>query len=141
MRGTNWRRGDRSRPATGTRRKVGYSVCGQARTAWCNLGLLNFTIAHEIGHFILHKQIYETSSEKIALLHKRQIKNYEEALKRIEYQANLFASELLMPKTLFKEEWRKLKGTNYFDKQRTLCEFFGVLKSALEVRLKYLKLS
>jgi Zn-dependent peptidase ImmA (M78 family) len=106
----------------------------------CNLGLLNFTIAHEIGHFILHKEIYENSAEKIALLHKREIKNYEKALKRIEYQANLFAGELLMPKTLFKEEWRKLKGTNYFDKRKIMCDFFQVSKRALEVRLEHLKL-
>jgi Zn-dependent peptidase ImmA (M78 family) len=107
----------------------------------CNAGLLNFTIAHEIGHFILHKEIYENSAEKIALLHKKQIKNYESALKRIEYQANLFAGELLMPKTLFLEEWQKLKGTNYFDKRKIMCDFFVVSKSALGVRLEYLKLS
>jgi hypothetical protein len=107
----------------------------------CNIGLLNFTIAHEIGHFVLHKEIYDKSAEKIALLHKKQVKNYEKTLKRIEFQANLFSANLLMPKELFTQEWKKLKGKNYWEKQKIICNFFEVSKRALEVRLQYLKLN
>jgi Zn-dependent peptidase ImmA (M78 family) len=107
----------------------------------CNIGLLNFTIAHEIGHFILHKEIYDKSAEKIALLHKKQVKNYEKTLKRIEFQANLFSANLLMPKDLFTQEWKKLKGMNYWEKRKMTCDFFEVSKKALEVRLQYLNLN
>lgn len=106
----------------------------------CNLGLLNFTIAHEIGHFILHKDIYESSSEKIALLHKKQIQNYEHTVKKMECQANLFAANLLMPESLFREEWNKSKGINYWERRKTLCNFFKVSNSSLGFRLHNLKL-
>lgn len=51
----------------------------------------NFTIAHEIGHFILHRVLNLISFSRVA--NTNQKKPYEDP----EWQANTFASELLMP--------------------------------------------
>jgi Zn-dependent peptidase ImmA (M78 family) len=61
-----------------------------------------FTLAHEIGHLILHsKLLTEKLSEKIdtefSLSYKFHVT--EMTSKRLEYQANLFASNLLLPKS------------------------------------------
>lgn len=49
-----------------------------------------FTIAHEIGHFILHSDL---SLSRVDTCKGRTIKSYEDS----EWQANCFASELLIP--------------------------------------------
>ena len=59
----------------------------------------NFTIAHEIGHLVLHKQIVQkyynstTGSQIFGLA--------DAVIAKLEIQANKFASSLLMPKQLF----------------------------------------
>ncbi len=51
----------------------------------------NFTIAHEIGHFILHRVVNPINFSRTASFAK--MKCYEDP----EWQANTFASEFLMP--------------------------------------------
>ncbi|MED3575782.1 ImmA/IrrE family metallo-endopeptidase [Cytobacillus praedii] len=51
-----------------------------------------FTIAHELGHFYLHKEIQSEFFEKGL---KEEVYSYSEKI--MERQANLFASELLIP--------------------------------------------
>lgn len=53
-----------------------------------------FTIAHEIGHYLLHgeKTILKVSKSKNLIF------NYDSELKSVEQEANFFASELLAPK-------------------------------------------
>lgn len=63
-------------------------------------GRINFTIAHEFGHFLLHRllsptQGFQCSSEKIENW------NFQ---KNIEKEANQFASSLLMPFDDFREQ-------------------------------------
>lgn len=66
-------------------------------------GKKNFVIAHEIGHFILHKNISTLFSDT----HKTLADWYKNGLH--EQQANEFASELLMPTELFKSKVYKKK--------------------------------
>ncbi len=78
-----------------------------------------FTIAHELGHYLLH------SKDNLKLARSdSEIKVYENP----EWQANTFAAELLMPCSLI------AKG----DTKETLSKRFGVSYSAAEVRLKSL---
>ncbi|MDR1219573.1 MAG: ImmA/IrrE family metallo-endopeptidase [Treponema sp.] len=62
-----------------------------------------FTIAHEIGHVILHGSFLINPVSEIDL----SINNFndyildEDAIKRTEIQANIFAAHLLMPKRIF----------------------------------------
>lgn len=63
-----------------------------------------FTIAHEIGHFLLHDKLdLEVHNENSNTLN--WFKNTEEQAKKgtQEYEANDFASEFLMPEKVFRE--------------------------------------
>ncbi len=57
-----------------------------------------FTIAHEMGHFVLHRErVSEFRCEM------RGVNNGQDADKQIEKEANAFASNLLMPADLFRD--------------------------------------
>ncbi len=76
-----------------------------------------FTIAHEIGHLCLgHKAVVD---------YRLFTSNYD----REEYQANLFASMLIMPKEEVAKAWRKHKNLE------KLSDKFEVSKSAVAIRL------
>ena len=64
-----------------------------------------FTLAHELGHCILHTKYLTTLYDEI-IDTETSLNNSiifdDESMKRIEYQANIFASSLLMPSVIFK---------------------------------------
>lgn len=67
------------------------------------IGKRNFVLAHEIGHFILHKNavaIFIDTNLTLSEWHKKGMQ---------EQQANSFASELLMPEALFKKNFNNRK--------------------------------
>ena len=81
-----------------------------------------FTIAHEIGHIILHHQGLE----------EKQIIDYRKSRfsdNGKEFQANAFAAALLMPKERAITVWSKLKDIDDF------ATFFEVSKQAASIRL------
>lgn len=114
----------------------------------------NFTLAHEIGHFCLHepylkghaKKFVDYSMDKMKLLQ-------DDLIKRMEQQANKFASFLLMPQGKFVAEVNKLleltgnrTGRFYLDNQmcnikevdsvlKSLSQTFNVSKEAMKIRL------
>jgi len=61
----------------------------------------NFIVAHEIGHFILHKNISPLFSDTDYTLSEWYQKGPQEK------QANLFATELLMPSKMFRDNLSK----------------------------------
>lgn len=64
-----------------------------------------FTIAHEIGHFILHDtSLVHVDTEKVYF----RDNNSSTATKAKEIQANQFAAELLMPNFLLIEDLKKI---------------------------------
>lgn len=102
----------------------------------------HFSMGHEIGHYILHSDIVEKIRK-----HKMSIEPHEEGL--IEYQANLFASYLLMPTRviglLYDIYWKKefkrevvkpllVKG-NYF-KQPSFQRVVGPISRKMGVSLE-----
>lgn len=96
-----------------------------------------FTIAHELGHYFLHKS--KLTTEKII-----EDKNIEEKAfslyrkkdnsSKIETEANSFAAELIMPEKLVKEIWESLKDID------NCAEIFNVSTLAMNIRLINLKL-
>jgi hypothetical protein len=56
-------------------------------------GRRNFTLAHELGHYLLHRQANPRGLECTS----RNMAEWDEARNRIEGEANTFASYLLMP--------------------------------------------
>jgi hypothetical protein len=56
-------------------------------------GRINFTIAHEFGHYLLHRTDYPMGIE----CGEQDIVRWDSEYGQIEHQANLFATNLLMP--------------------------------------------
>ena len=66
-------------------------------------GRRNFTLAHELGHYLLHRHANPRGLECT----NRNMADWDEGRNRIEGEANTFASYLLMPLDDFRE---KIKG-------------------------------
>ena len=85
-------------------------------------GLLRnrFTIAHELGHYILHSDYG-----------KHKIKAARSGTGRVESEANYFAAGFLMPKKLFTQELEKSKEPLH------LASKFMVSIPAAEIRIEF----
>ena len=83
-----------------------------------------FTIAHEIGHYILHRNLLRAQGCSVA--YRKQENN------TIEQQANRFAAALLMPRNLVINEYRKTSNI------KNIAKSFGVSTHAICVRLMQL---
>ncbi|USI65536.1 helix-turn-helix domain-containing protein [Lactococcus petauri] len=93
----------------------------------------NFDLAHELGHLLLHRTVDFESIDK-------------EQHKIKEQEANLFASELLMPEEHFRTYFERFVGTKVSqpDNYIELKQYFNVSIQALEYRaykLGYLSVS
>lgn len=90
----------------------------------------NFTIAHELGHLLLHWPKVRKSHEGSGMRATRKVDESQEALVRCEWEANWFASAFLMPREEFLEAYEK----------GVASETFGVTQSAVDIRAKTLGL-
>ncbi len=86
-----------------------------------------FTLAHELGHYILHSQLGE-KSELWAL---------REGSGRLEWEANWFAAGFLMPASKMKELVEQ-KGLQNID-EHFIRNYFAVSLEAADIRLKTFK--
>lgn len=86
-----------------------------------------FTIAHELAHYFLHKDLKEKFEDTIFFRGADS--------DTFEFQANLFAGDILMPKDEFLEQIRK--GNSEIE---NLAKYFGVSTLAIRVRAKQLDL-
>lgn len=102
---------------------------------------INFTIAHELGHYFLHREILmkkdflekdrTLDSEKILYRKDSSVECSEEELK-YEREANRFAARLLMPEALVKKAW------TIFENIETCALIFDVSQIAMSIRLNEL---
>jgi len=67
-----------------------------------------FTIAHELGHFIKHKDVLDAERE---ILERRVARAYSADEHMRELEANEFAGRLLMPKILFLKRYNDYKDS------------------------------
>ena len=86
----------------------------------------NFTIAHELGHRLLHWPIVRKLHPGKAMHATRSVDTSKDDLVRCEWEANWFAASFLMPENEFKEAYSK----------GVASETFGVTDAAVEVRAK-----
>ena len=63
-----------------------------------SIGRQAFTIAHEIGHWVLHREKLEANKE-LSIVYRRAIAADKEP---IEQEANAFAAELLVPREMLR---------------------------------------
>ncbi|KUP25799.1 ImmA/IrrE family metallo-endopeptidase [Paenibacillus sp. DMB5] len=96
-----------------------------------------FTIAHEIGHFLLHKGHETHIDTAITVNFRNSISS--NGLRSEEIEANAFAAALLMPEELL-EEYINENYDGYIDYNddeqiKTMADAFGVSTQALMIRL------
>ncbi len=72
-------------------------------------GRYRFTLAHEVGHWVLHRHL---PGIPLVALSEGALDQQLEVRQRIEVQANQFASCLLMPRVLVRQVWRALRGSD-----------------------------
>lgn len=120
-----------------------------------------FTLAHEIGHYILHynllSSLYSEIQDTESVFEDKTTID-DKALEWLEYQANIFASSLLMPKAIFLAFTKLVflknrinKGRLFYDNQpinqslyhtvaSTIGNRFKTSKQAVKYRLKLMGL-
>jgi len=80
-----------------------------------------FTAAHELGHLILHHEDYDIGSDEENDQH--------------ELEANIFASQFLMPHDEFISEWEKSEGLPLIKRVLKVKRIFGVSYKTVLYRL------
>jgi antirestriction protein ArdC len=96
---------------------------------------VRFTIAHELGHWHLHRR---SGRAQTRFCREDQVGGTRAELqssKRIEAEANRFAAELLMPRELVRAEAERARLS-----VPALAKRFGVSAAAMQVRLEVLEL-
>lgn len=98
----------------------------------------NFTIAHELGHFLLHdqEQLHVDHEFRVRLRNDVSSQGTNEA----EREANFFAASLLMPKKFLEKDLEGEEYVDLFDDEflHDLASKYGVSTQALVNRLKNL---
>ncbi|MCC7357578.1 ImmA/IrrE family metallo-endopeptidase [Candidatus Uhrbacteria bacterium] len=101
-----------------------------------------FTIAHEIGHFILHpsQSVHVDDHDTAELVHYRNGTSSQATHLR-EIEANQFASELLMPESMILRDVNMLRtqGKGISEIIEELSEQYEVSQSAMTLRLNKVK--
>ncbi len=91
-----------------------------------------FTLAHELAHFLLHRELVEAAngwSENVLLRAPNQPV-------RIEYQANRLASDLVIPSAQLAEATAEYSGPMTPEVIEDLARRFGVSTAAMEIKLQ-----
>lgn len=89
-----------------------------------------FTIAHELGHYVLHFLYPESRGRRIGPI---QAQRYGTG--PVEWEANWFAAGLLMPSESFKKVFKQSDGDLI-----EVAKKFGVSVQAADIRTKFLGL-
>lgn len=63
-------------------------------------GRMNFTLAHEFGHYLLHRLVYPNGLQ----CGQQQIVRWDSEYEQVEHQANVFAANFLMPLDDFRRQ-------------------------------------
>lgn len=125
----------------------------------------HFTLAHEFGHLALHRKVkvlYENTdpaSKETVLEGDDEAQGYESESDWLEWQANAYASSLLMPELIFKSalisvqkelgigrqgrifvDHQPVNLGDYYQIIAQLSSYFSVSKTAVEYRLHKLGL-
>ncbi len=90
-----------------------------------------FTLAHELAHFLLHRDIIDSMGGKLT----DNVLYRSGASESIEYEANRLASQIVMPEQALQSAV-SLYGENLSETTvELLAEQFGVSKAAMEIRV------
>jgi Zn-dependent peptidase ImmA (M78 family) len=90
-----------------------------------------FTLAHELAHFLLHRDVIDRSTDGIT----DNVLYRSGAPERVEYEANKLAAELLIPEHELLAQIGSRSNIVTSERLSDLAEHFGASKVAVEVRL------
>jgi len=99
-------------------------------------GRFRFTCAHELAHWVLHKEFYTQRGETAAMT---SVVRSSETDAAIERQADRLGCYLLMPKGAVKMAFYNTNGSAS-NKTTALAELFGVSRQAMQIRLEEMRL-
>ena len=90
-----------------------------------------FTLAHEIAHYLLHRDIIDDSEDGI----RDDVLYRSGETDAVEYEANKLAADLVTPIALVKERLNQFQNTISEDMIEFVAKEFGVSKAAMEIRV------
>jgi Zn-dependent peptidase ImmA (M78 family) len=100
-----------------------------------------FTIAHELGHYFLHREQSSLFVDKMFRAYRTSATTAHPEHQRLEQEANSFAAAILMPTALIKKEIASAKiDFGNEDGMRELAKQFDVSTIAMHYRLTNLGL-
>jgi hypothetical protein len=99
-------------------------------------GRLRYTCAHELAHWLIHREFYANLGETAAMTKTARSSESDTA---IEWQADRLGGYLLMPGGIVKRAFYRNMRTPG-DKTLLLAEQFCVSRQAMEIRLKEMHL-
>lgn len=93
-----------------------------------------FTIAHELGHFVLHKDQGNMFVDKV--LYRKSFEGYTVKDERLEREANYFAANILMPANVI-NRYIETNNIDFYEDSdlQKMAKAFGVSSSAMTYRL------
>ncbi len=89
----------------------------------------SFTIAHELGHWLMHQSLLESDPDTYAILYRIPLGGASEDY--IEREANFFAANLLVPSEMLHDFYHK-RGYD----MATIAEIFRVSQEVIGYRIK-----
>lgn len=87
-----------------------------------------FTVAHEFGHWVLHRELFKTNPEKYETLRRRPIGELEKNPQ--EKEANAFAAHLLVPRK-YLDEYKEIASKD------ELASLFVVSRDVIANRVNF----
>ena len=90
-----------------------------------------FTLAHEISHYLLHREIIDALPDGI----RDNVLYRSGASQQAEYEANRLAAELVMPKSSIEKRLQDSDGIISEELIELLAREFQVSKAAMEIRV------
>ena len=96
-----------------------------------NQGRYRFTLAHELAHWLLHKEYIISAQNEAAYIDGTHSN-------KMEKQADYFASAILMPVAIIKKYYYSIHGKGYskFEVIADMAERFSVSKQAMQIKLE-----
>jgi len=90
-----------------------------------------FTLAHEIAHYLLHRDIIDDSEDGI----RDDVLYRSGETDAVEYEANKLPADLVMPIALVKERLNQFQNTISEDMIEFVAKEFEVSKAAMKIRV------
>jgi hypothetical protein len=87
-----------------------------------------FTVAHELGHFLLHRSIIGAGVTDTVLFR-------SELSSNVETEANKIAADIIMPAALVEQDLVTLNNVRDLESARELSEKYKVSEAAMRIRI------